>query len=143
MNWNKFLPCILLTTVLGACSGKGEQPNVEPAALCLTDSLLRIVSVDTVHVQEVIDELTLNGRVTFNENQVAHVYPMFGGTVTELKAEIGDYVRKGDVLVEFVHKVDPSIIGGFILQIGSRQLDASLMKELKEMSLQFGFLDYK
>ena len=98
MNWNKFLPCILLTTVLGACSGKGEQPNVEPAALCLTDSLLRIVSVDTVHVQEVIDELTLNGRVTFNENQVAHVYPMFGGTVTELKAEIGDYVRKGDVL---------------------------------------------
>ena len=98
MNWNKFLPCILLTTVLGACSGQGEQPNVEPAALCLTDSLLRIVSVDTVHVQEVIDELTLNGRVTFNENQVAHVYPMFGGTVTELKAEIGDYVRKGDVL---------------------------------------------
>ena len=48
MNWNKFLPCILLTTVLGACSGKGEQTNVEPAALCLTDSLLRIVSVDTV-----------------------------------------------------------------------------------------------
>ena len=93
MNWNKFLPCILLTTVLGACSGKGD-----PTALCLTDSLLRIVSVDTVHVQEVIDELTLNGRVTFNENQVAHVYPMFGGTVTELKAEIGDYVRKGDVL---------------------------------------------
>ena len=29
MNWNKFLPCILLTTVLGACSGKGEQTNVE------------------------------------------------------------------------------------------------------------------
>ena len=45
MNWNKFLPCILLTTVLGACSGKGEQTNVEPTALCLTDSLLRIVSV--------------------------------------------------------------------------------------------------
>ena len=33
MNWNKFLPCILLTTVLGACSGKGEQTNVEPAAV--------------------------------------------------------------------------------------------------------------
>ena len=43
MNWNKFLPCILLTTVLGACSGKGEQTNVEPAALCLTDSLLNCI----------------------------------------------------------------------------------------------------
>ena len=50
MNWNKFLPCILLSSLLGACSGKGEQPNVEPITLCLTDSLLRIVSVDTVPV---------------------------------------------------------------------------------------------
>ena len=29
---------------------------------------------------------------------MAHVYPMFGGTVTELRAEVGDYVRKGDIL---------------------------------------------
>ena len=97
MNWNKFLPCILLT-VLGACSGKGEQPTAEPSTLCLTDSLKSIVTIDTVHVQEMVDELTLNGRVTFNEEQVAHVYPIFGGTVTELKAEIGDFVRKGEVL---------------------------------------------
>ena len=99
MNWNKFLPCILLTTVLGACSGKGEQPNVEPTALCLTDSLLRIVSVDTVHVQEVIDELTLNGRVTFNENQVAHVYPMFGEVWLDEKhyLERSDY-KSGTVI---------------------------------------------
>ena len=80
MNWNKFLPCILFGSLLGACSGKGEQPKVEPTTLCLTDSLLRIVSVDTVHVCEVVDELTLNGRVTFNQDQVANVYPMFGGT---------------------------------------------------------------
>ena len=57
MNWNKFFPCILLTTVLGACSGKGEQTSVEPAALCLTDSGWRIVAVETVHVQEVTEEL--------------------------------------------------------------------------------------
>ena len=98
MNWNKFLPCILFGSLLGACSGKGEQPKVEPTTLCLTDNLLRIVSVDTVHVREVVDELTLNGRVTFNQDQVANVYPMFGGNVTELRAEIGDFVHKGEVL---------------------------------------------
>ena len=48
----------------------------------------KIVSVDTVHLHDVADELTLNGRVTFNQEQVAHVYPMFGGTVTELRAEV-------------------------------------------------------
>ena len=51
-----------------------------------------------MHLHDVADELTLNGRVTFNQEQVAHVYPMFGGTVTELRAEVGDYVRKGDIL---------------------------------------------
>ena len=29
---------------------------------------------------------------------MANVYPMFGGTVTELHAEIGDFVHKGEVL---------------------------------------------
>ena len=66
--------------------------------LCLTDSLLKIVSVDTVRLHDVTDELVLNGRVTFNQEQVAHIYPMFGGTVAELHAEVGDYVRKGDIL---------------------------------------------
>lgn len=98
MNWNKYLPCILITAMLGACSGKETPTATEQPSLCLTDSLLKIVSVDTVRVCEVIDELTLNGRVTFNQDQVAHVYPMFGGAVTELKAEIGDYVHKGQVL---------------------------------------------
>lgn len=57
--------------------------------LCLTDSLLKIVSVDTVRLHDVTDELVLNGRVTFNQEQVAHIYPMFGGTVAELHAEVG------------------------------------------------------
>ena len=43
-------------------------------------------------------ELTLNGRVTSNQEQVARVYPIFGGTVTEVHAETGDYVQKGEVL---------------------------------------------
>ena len=98
MNRNKYLSCGILLFVLSACSGKGEHTESTSTPLSLTDSLRQIVTVDTVHMQDVTDELTLNGRVTFNQDQVAHVYPMFGGTVTELKAEIGDYVRKGEVL---------------------------------------------
>lgn len=74
-------------------SSTGNNPGI-----FLTDSLLNVVSVDTVHIHEVTDELTLNGRVTFNQEQVARVFPIFGGTVTEVSAEIGDHVRKGDIL---------------------------------------------
>lgn len=54
-----------------------------------------------------------------------------------LMDKIKEFVRNHtDKTIEFVHKVNPSIIGGFVLEVGSRQLDASLLKELKEIQLQ-------
>ena len=82
MNWTKYLPCLLILGMGSGCSSEVKHPG-ENQDLCLTDSLLKIVSVDTVHLHDVPDELTLNGRVTFNQEQVAHVYPMFGAPVDE------------------------------------------------------------
>ena len=92
------LPACLCAALLSACGGQTEAPQETTRELFLTDSLQNVVSVDTVHIHEVADELTLNGRVTFNQEQVARVFPIFGGTVTEVSAEIGDHVRKGDIL---------------------------------------------
>ena len=38
--------------------------------------------------------------------------------------------------LEFEHMVDPGIIGGFVLNVGGEQLDASLEKELKQLRLK-------
>ena len=62
-------------------------------------------------------------------------------TAGELPAEAMERIkafvkRQNAKTIEFVHAVDPSIIGGFILQVGSRQLDASLRKELKDIRLK-------
>lgn len=87
--------CVIL---LSACTSTSETSKTTPQELYLTDSLKSIVSIDTVRLQEVVDELTLNGRVTFNQEKVARVFPIFGGTVIDVFAETGNYVRKGDVL---------------------------------------------
>lgn len=42
---------------------------------------------------------------------------------------------KSDRQVEFIHEVDPSLIGGFVLECGSMQLDASVNHELKILRL--------
>ena len=99
LNMNRILlPACLCAALLSSCGGQTEAPQETTRELFLTDSLQNVVSVDTVHIHEVADELTLNGRVTFNQEQVARVFPIFGGTVTEVSAEIGDHVRKGDIL---------------------------------------------
>lgn len=39
--------------------------------------------------------------------------------------------------IEFVEKVDPSIIGGFVLRMNSKQLDCSVSGELKKIARQY------
>ena len=63
MNWTKYLPCLLILGMGSGCSSEVKHPG-ENQDLCLTDSLLKIVSVDTVHLHDVADELTLNGGGT-------------------------------------------------------------------------------
>lgn len=93
-----FFSCVLLLNLLNACNNAPGTPDNRAGGVFLNDSLNNIVSVDVVSLRSVDDELTLNGKVTFNEEQVARVFPIFGGTVTESFAEIGDYVHKGEVL---------------------------------------------
>ena len=111
----------------------------ETATAVATESMPMIQQLSMEMVQEMMPKLyrAANGIIRV---KIITAMELSDETMDKIK----EFVRRHtDKTIEFVHKVDPSIIGGFILQIGSRQLDASLMKELKEMSLQFGFLDYK
>lgn len=96
---NKHLiTCILLVPLVCSC-GKQATTSVDTREpLLLNDSLQEIITLDTVRDTPLTNELLLNGRVSFNPERVAHVYPIFGGNVTSIHAEVGDYVGKGDVL---------------------------------------------
>ncbi len=44
--------------------------------------------------------------------------------------------------IELVEKVDPSIIGGFVLELGDKQVDASIVYDLKTLAKQFKNNDF-
>lgn len=54
--------------------------------------------------------------------------------LTRIKALVG---RTTSDKVEFQHRIDPSVIGGFVLRVDSVQLDSSIRKELKDLRLKF------
>ncbi len=49
--------------------------------------------------------------------------------------EVVKSATKGEVILET--KVDPKLIGGFVLQVGDRQFDASLNSKLKKLKKEF------
>lgn len=78
-------------------------------------------------------------RLYKNENNIKEV------TVTtaipldeELKKEIFNFVNKeNQSKIELVEKVDKSIIGGAIIRMGDKQLDASISSKLKSLKQTF------
>lgn len=69
-----------------------------------------------------------------------------GATITtavpidaDLRAKIEALVKQINHTsrIELVEKIDPDMIGGFLLKVGDRQVDASLKSKLKELKVKF------
>ena len=62
----------------------------------------------------------------------------------EVKTAIVNQVKKAGGLqnVELDEKVDESLIGGFVLQVGDKLVDASISYDLKEIARQFENNDF-
>lgn len=56
----------------------------------------------------------------------------------EMRKQFSDMARQisGDKQVDLVEKVDPAIIGGFVLNVGDQQIDASIRKKLNGLRMK-------
>ena len=61
--------------------------------------------------------------------------PLDGKLRSEFESLVKSYSDKKEV--ELIEKIDKEMIGGFILNIGDRQIDASIKSRLKALQLQF------
>lgn len=81
-----------------SCTSHKSPDSIAGQRFCIPDSLLKNVTYDTVKKESVNSELTLSGKITFNEDKVSKIFPMVSGHVTSVKVSLGDYVEKGMVL---------------------------------------------
>jgi len=88
---------LLLSCSFFACkqNPKPEQDEHKPL---LNNSLLQLISIDTATIRQISTPLNLSGQITFVQDKVINVFPLFGGNVVEVHAELGDYVQKGALL---------------------------------------------
>jgi F-type H+-transporting ATPase subunit delta len=67
---------------------------------------------------------------------ITSTIPLDGALKSEVEALVKKLSNKSQV--ELVEKVDKELIGGFILNVGDRQIDASIKNKLKALKIKFG-----
>jgi membrane fusion protein, heavy metal efflux system len=108
MKFDCVFPLFLALAGSVASSGckKSEaatEPNVvvPPAGeVWLTTEQVRNANIDVeaAEVREVDDAILTSGRVTFDDQRVAHVFSPVTGRVVQIQGQLGAHVKKGDRL---------------------------------------------
>jgi cobalt-zinc-cadmium efflux system membrane fusion protein len=94
----KVIKGVLVLTLflsVGCGSKKDEEANDDKKYL---DSLIkqsRMVEVKSIPVTSI---LQLTGKISMDENKSSRIFPLAGGIVVEVAVELGDYVKKGQLL---------------------------------------------
>lgn len=96
MKNSLFLLTLLL--FLGACHKEKPAENEIQSAFVLSDKMFSTTTTADVVKQPLKNELNFYGKITADNNKMIEVYPVVGGNVTQVYVELGDYVKKGQLL---------------------------------------------
>ena len=123
---------LLLSTtalIMTACSQKDEKQKDEaPQKFVMTDKMYSQSTFADAQEEYAQNEIRLFGKVSAENNNISQVFPAVGGNVIEIKAELGDYVKQGQLLAS----VRSTEIAGF----QSQSSDADANVSIAERNLQ-------
>lgn len=91
------LTFLLLSVILFSCKNK-EVETPKDDRICITDSMQKIIRIDTAKYGAIGDELKLSGEINFDDKKISKVYPFSSGQVIDVAVSVGDKVTKGQVL---------------------------------------------
>ena len=101
-----------------SASGLNRRDS-EPTAVVVDSAMLGAIKIDVIREHAVPRTLVVAGKVQFDEDRLARVLAPLPGQVVDLRAKVGDGVRKGQALCAFV-----TVVSGM-------KADDKLKEELK------------
>lgn len=103
---NLLKPCLFsllfLATVLVGCQEKTVAPTTavaqDPSIVAATPELLQRLTIAAVGEGESTETIRVPARIEVDEQRVARIGAAVTGRLTEIRAELGQRVRRGDIL---------------------------------------------
>jgi cobalt-zinc-cadmium efflux system membrane fusion protein len=114
---------------LASCQ-ENKTGTMESKQVCISDSMAKIVAIDTAKTTQMKDELALSGEVSFDDNKVVKVFPFTSGQVMEVKVSLGDKVSKGQTLA-VLRSAD---VAGNYTDLTSTRADVAISKRQLEQA---------
>ncbi|NGM65224.1 efflux RND transporter periplasmic adaptor subunit [Sphingobacterium sp. SGR-19] len=84
-----------------SCTPKADEKRSEvekPATFCMNAGLRQSTEIIAVEERPVTEQLTLSGKIEYNENDMVAFRSLLSGVVDRVGFELGDQVHKGQVL---------------------------------------------
>ena len=94
-----FLSLLIVgSALLQSCSSEANKPVAEKEKFTIPDTVMRTLRIDTVKTSQLINAITLTGKVGSDEDHVIPVNALVTGNVQDVKVVLGDYVKAGQTL---------------------------------------------
>ncbi|MFC4479382.1 efflux RND transporter periplasmic adaptor subunit [Flavobacterium chungangensis] len=97
MKHTLFIGIAIASLSLTACKKQVENPETN-TSFVLSNTMLKSTTTAEAKTQPLKNELSFYGKITADNNKMIDVYPLVGGNVMKVNVELGDYVKKGQVL---------------------------------------------
>lgn len=83
---------------LQSCGDPDKKPAGDKEKYVIPDTIMKTLTIDTVTTSQLVNAITLTGKVGTNDDHVVPVFSLVSGNVQDIKVILGDYVTAGQVL---------------------------------------------
>ncbi|MBX2913857.1 MAG: efflux RND transporter periplasmic adaptor subunit [Cyclobacteriaceae bacterium] len=120
---------LLLMLLLQACNREKKYED-NAVAFSISETMLANCEFYEAAEQPVQNEIRLFGKITVDNNKMARVNSIVGGSVIAVNAELGDYVKQGEILAT----IRSSEVAEFQRQLLDAQSDVAVAEKTLQVT---------
>lgn len=114
---------LIIVAICSSCKIERKAEDIKET-FTLSDKMLSTTKTEIATIQQLKNELTFYGKITTDNNKMIEIYPVVGGNVTKVYVELGDYVKKGQLLAT----IKSTEVAGFEKELEDAKNDVILAK---------------
>lgn len=129
----KYISPVFITFFFFSCSKKETETESPSKGFSLSNTILQSISTTKAENQYVENTYSFYGKIAADKNNYIDVYPLVGGNVLSVNVELGDYVKKGQILAT----IRSTEVAGFQRDLSNAKTDLAVaennLRVAKEM----------